>query len=151
MASMTSARKRRFIVPDRTGFGLRCVLCETGTMTGKKTVLSHVNGFWHSNNCFKFDTVERANKARDLYDPRIEKLGLSRWRREVRALLYLYFTSNNNVASDAPPWDRPKSSWQGLKRWKSFHSWNLPSGRLVSRMMSFSHPWTTSTRTGRWS
>lgn len=102
MSTMTSAKKRRFIVPDGfTGYGVHCVLCETGTMTGKKTVLSHVNGSWHSRNCFTFDIAERAKKARDLYNPRIEKLGLSRWRREVRALLYQYITSNNSVTSDA--------------------------------------------------
>jgi hypothetical protein len=98
---------KQFIV--KGDYGMRCVLCGTGTMHGKKTLKAHLNGSEHATNCFKFEVADRVNTVRIL-DYRVKTLGLPKWRLEVKVHLLHYVQSHNRDARVVELLARAKSA-----------------------------------------
>ena len=79
-----------------------CVLCNTGSMH-RKIVRSHLNGCHHQLNLSSERLIERTKKVRVTCPAtEIEKLGLLRWRQQIKADIHDYIFDSSDVVHEVP-------------------------------------------------
>ena len=100
--------------PSRPYGMFRCVLCRTGCMN-RKNANKHVRGHGHRNASQKREFSERLNKralnanetltslSRRQVKPKLEWLGLPRWRYHIKAELCDYILTDKWTDNGVPP------------------------------------------------